>query len=121
MAPRVSIHTQPPSQVQQNAIMTPSPKLRLELDKTDPRASRDGEMLFHGNLYRVSGELVSVVRGSLPQVIHSGDRVIMDSKFSGIRIDEKGTYYLDLSVTFVDGISGAETIRNIKTNRFEVY
>lgn len=101
--------------------MAPSPKLRLELDKTDPRASRDGEMLFRGNLYRVPKEFVAMFNGDPPHVFHSGDRVLMDSKFSGIRIDEKGTYYLKLSVTFVDGSTGGETIRDIKTDRFEVY
>jgi hypothetical protein len=106
MSPTVSVQTQPPSRVQANTTITPAPKVRLELDKTDPLASRDGEMVFHGDLYSVSGRLVACVNGSPAHVTHSGDRVLMDSSFRGIRMASKGTYYFALIVNFIDGTVG---------------
>ena len=121
MAPSVTIRTQPPSQVQQNTTMTPSPELRVEFDNTDPRASRAGEMIFRCDVFSAAGECVKTIYDPLPYVSQFGHRVFMDSTFSGIRIADKGTYYLNLSVTLVDGTVGRETLGNATTNYFEVY
>jgi len=120
MAPSVTIRTQPPSRVQQNTTMTPSPELRVEFDNTDPRASRAGEMIFHGQLRSAAGNLIAGLHGSSAHVSLFGHRVFMDSTFSGIRIADKGTYYLDLTVNFIDETGGL-TLGNVITNYFEVY
>ena len=114
MAPTLTIHVQPPSGLPKNETMTPSPKVRAELDASSS-LPHPSEMLATADLYRYSSssssatgsEYVKRFRGSGPTVVRRvAGKVFLDSEFEAVKVAEVGRYFLKVSVTGLDGSEG---------------
>ena len=130
MAPTLTIHVQPPSALSKNETMTPSPKVRAELDATSSMP-HPSEMLATADLYRyysssssatTGSEYVKRFRGSGPTVVRRvAGKVYLESEFETVRVAEAGRYFLKVSVTGLDGSEGGLVLGVVNTEGFEVY